>query len=400
MEFHLPDVGEGITESVLVKWHVKPGQFVTEDDSLCQIETDKALVEIPVPWSGTVVALHVEEGTLIAVGTAIADVEASSDSATTGPGPAKSDRAAPIPASRPATEATDAQLAKGDECAAPSTRRLARELGVDIGHMDGSGPGGRILEADVRAASASGSGKARHDDGLGGPPSVRVPMSRLRRVIAENMRRSVAIIPHATSSFRCDAATFAELRTTLRADLGQNISYTAMVMKCLVPALREFPYFNASIDEDAAEVVTHGQIHMGFAAHTEEGLVVPVVRNIECKTLVAVNREVEQLAEAARMRKIAVGDLRGATITLSNIGSHGGHEVGGRPIISHPQVAVIAMGRIRPEPAVRDGQVCVRPTLMFTTSYDHRLIDGAYASMFMERLIGLIERPATLLAWL
>jgi pyruvate dehydrogenase E2 component (dihydrolipoamide acetyltransferase) len=364
MQFHLPDVGEGITESVLIKWHVRPGQTVTEDDALCQIETDKALVEIPVPWSGRVVTLHVEEGKTVAVGTALVDMDVDGDHQA---------------------------ATNGGERAAPNTRRVASELEVDLAGVRGTGPRGRILEKDVRAG-------ALPQDAPEDLTVQRTPMSRLRRVIAENMRRSVTLIPHATSSFRCDAAAFVELRRSLHATLGHDVSYTAMVMKCLVPAIREYPYFNASIDVETFDVVTYSDIHLGFATQTDEGLMVPVVRNLDRKSLTKVNEEVERLAAAARNRSIAVSDLRGATLTFSNIGSHGGHEVGGRPIINHPQVAVIAMGRIRSEPAVYQGQVCARPTVMFTTSYDHRLIDGAYASLFMERLIGLIEQPATLLA--
>jgi pyruvate dehydrogenase E2 component (dihydrolipoamide acetyltransferase) len=367
MQFHLPDVGEGITESVLIKWHVRPGQAVTEDDALCQIETDKALVEIPVPWTGTVVALHVEEGKTVSVGTVIVDMDVNGDCGQ------------------------QAAVNSGAR-AAPHTRRVASELKVDLAGLQGTGPRGRILEKDVRAA-ASLMQNAPEDSSV-----LRTPMSRLRRVIAKNMRRSVTLIPHATSSFRCDAAALVELRGSLRSTLGHDVSYTAMVIKCLAPAIREYPYFNASIDEETSDIVSYRHVHIGFATHTDEGLIVPVVRDPDRKSLAEVNDEVERLAAAARNRSIAVGDLRGATLTFSNIGSHGGHEVGGRPIINHPQVAVIAMGRIRPEPVVHEGQVCARPTVMFTTSYDHRLIDGAYASLFMERLIALIEQPAALLA--
>jgi pyruvate dehydrogenase E2 component (dihydrolipoamide acetyltransferase) len=170
-------------------------------------------------------------------------------------------------------------------------------------------------------------------------------------------------------------------------------------MKAMIPALKAYPYFNASIDDDRHEIVLHHDHNFGFAAHTPDGLIVPVVKDVGRKSLLDVTTAIERLASLARERRIPVADLRGGTITLSNIGSHGGHEIGGRPIISHPQVALIATGRIRPEPAVRDNVVVPRPTLIITVSFDHRLIDGAYAAGFMDLVIEIIEAPGMLLAY-
>jgi pyruvate dehydrogenase E2 component (dihydrolipoamide acetyltransferase) len=412
-------VGEGITESVLLKWHVDPGQTVREDDTLCVIETDKAVVEIPAPCTGTVTSLDVAEGARIPVGTVIAQVEPDAGASATAGAPRISPDggtsvASPAPASAPPAPGSASQAASapvpykagpGRTRAAPSTRRLASELRVDLSGIHGQGPHGRILRSDVQAAVAAEAGRA-DDAGLtasrrsrDGASSRREPMTNLRRTIAENMRRSVAIIPHATTSFRCDAGALLELREHCQQRLAQRISLTAMFMKAMIPALRAYPYFNASIDDDAHEIVLHDDHNFGFATHTPEGLIVPVVKDVARKSLLEVTAAIERLAALARERRVPVADLRGGTITLSNIGSHGGREIGGRPIISHPQVALIATGRIRPEPAVRDNLVVPRPTLIITVSFDHRLIDGAYAAGFMDRVIDIIEAPGMLLAY-
>jgi pyruvate dehydrogenase E2 component (dihydrolipoamide acetyltransferase) len=390
VQFRLPDVGEGITESVLLKWHVDPGQSVREDDALCSIETDKAVVEIPAPCTGTVVSLDVAEGTRIPVGTVIAQVEPEAGSlASAGP-------ADPPPPASPGSGTRSTRTR-----AAPSTRRHARELRVELEKVEGRGPRGRILRSDVEAAAEANRTPLQAGPGTvaDGEPTARVPMSNLRRTIAENLRRSMAIIPHATGSFRCDAGALVELREQCQQKLRREISYSAMFMKAMVPALRSYPYFNASIDDEKQEIMIHREHHIGFATHTPDGLIVPVVRDVGRKSLVEVSAEIERLAALARERRIPVTDLRGGTITLSNIGSHGGHEIGGHPIISHPQVAILVTSRIRPEPAVRGGVVVIRPTLILTVAFDHRLIDGAYAAGFMEQLIDVIEAPGMLLAY-
>jgi pyruvate dehydrogenase E2 component (dihydrolipoamide acetyltransferase) len=380
MQFRLPDVGEGITESTLLRWHVKAGQPIQEDDPFCDIETDKAVVEITAPCTGKVLSIDVGEGATVAVGTVLAQLASNEVEAAT------MTVAAPSVAADRASEAATTPKQRADRPraprAAPSTRRYAHELGVDLFSVEGSGPGGRIVREDLSVASSS----------------TRTPMTRLRQIIAENMRKSVSLIPHATSSFRCDAVAFIELRERCQERFGQRISYSAMLMKAMVPALKAYPHFNASIDEESREIVTHRDFNIGFAVHTDEGLMVPVLRDVQRKSLLEISQEIDKLAAAARERRIELASLRGATITLSNLGSHGGHEVTGRPIINHPQVALIAAGRIRPEPAVYEGAVCVRPTLNLTTSYDHRLIDGVYASLFMERFIEIIEAPGMLLA--
>lgn len=405
MEYRLPDVGEGITESVLVKWHVRPGQSINEDDAFCTIETDKAMVELPAPCNGTVTSIDIAEGATVAVGTVIAKVEpqaaylhatSSKDADKSGATPLSGRQVSEL---RQADPSPDGQRRLP---VTPSTRRYARALGVNLSMVSGSGPKGRILRDDVDSAvtfaNSRTSGVAGAENSKIEPSSERIPISRLRRVIADNMRRSVDIIPHATSSFRCDAAAFVDLRNRCQKKFGQRISYTALLMKAMLPALKAYPNFNASIDDKTQEIVLHRVFNIAFATQTDEGLIVPVMKDVARKSLLEVSNEIAVLAGLARERRIQLADLRGATITLSNVGSHGGHDTGGRPIVNHPQVAIIATGRIRAEPAVHDNVVCVRPIMNLTTSYDHRLIDGAYAAGFMETFIEIIEAPSMVMA--
>jgi pyruvate dehydrogenase E2 component (dihydrolipoamide acetyltransferase) len=213
------------------------------------------------------------------------------------------------------------------------------------------------------------------------------------------MVRSVTLIPHASSSFRCEAERFVALRKLLQQRLGVRISFTAMVMKAMVYAIEKYPVFNCSVDDTTSEIVTPPSINIGFATHTDDGLIVPVVKGCEARRLADISEEVDRLADLARTRKIAPKDLRGGTITLSNVGSHGRVEAtGGRLIINHPQAAIIGMTRIRPLPIVRDGQVVAAQCLDIHTSYDHRIIDGIYAALFIEKLVDVIEEPGMMLS--
>ncbi len=420
-EFTLPDVGEGITESDLLKWHVKPGDVVREDDLLCEIETDKAVVEIPVPCNGTVHSLQVAEGTTVKVGSVIA-VFTTTDNQAVPTATVKSAAHAmpaesrenqiiavsPAPTFQAVSQAAPAQPVH----ATPSTRSYARQQGVALERVVGSGPKGRILHEDIdrHLAGQANTPSAKAPDTSSVKLEVRplaipvagqqrrTPLKGLRRAIAETMVRSVSVIPHATSGFRCNAEAFVALRQRLQEHLGCRISFTAMVIKAMIPALKKYPYFNASIDDTSNEIVEHGDINIGFATHTEEGLIVPVIKHADQRSLAEISTEIDRLAALARERKIPLADLKGGTITLSNVGSHGKHDLVGRPIINHPEAAIIAMTRIKPQPAVENGMVVVQQTLDMVTSYDHRLIDGVYAAEFMESMIAIIEEPGLLLA--
>lgn len=401
-QFRLPDVGEGITESDLLQWHVKAGDAVREDDLLCEIETDKAVVEIPVPCTGTLVSLHADAGTTIAVGSLLATFETADVVPTAESSPAPPATEEPRPPES-AAEAALIQASNEPARAAPSTRKYAREMGVELGQLNGTGPKGRILRSDIDQQTGQAAAPVKLTTAAVSLPLTdgqrRTPIKGLRKAIAETMVRSVSIIPHATSAFSCSGEQLISLRKLVQERSQQRISFTAIVMKMMVPVLRQYPFFNASIDDASNEIVEHGQINIGFATHTDAGLMVPVIKNADQKTLADISTEIDRLAELARSRKIDLADLKGGTITLSNVGSHGKHDRVGRPIVNHPEAAIIAMTRIKPMPAVVDGEVIAQQTLDLVTSYDHRLIDGVYAALFMEALIEIIEEPGLLLAY-
>lgn len=419
-EFKLPDIGEGLTEATVRGWLVEVGAKVKEDDPVCEIETDKTVVEITSPCDGTILALNGKIGETLKVGTVLIafDTESIPDmpaphgaAATAGdvPGDLASASAVGISAAGMGRGGRSEVVVNPDVRAVPSTRRFAREHGVDLSRVPGSGPGGRILRADVEGLIAPAPGAGGIDISpvaqtvapAAIPPAQgqqRIPIKGLRRAIAETMVRSVTVIPHATSMFRCNGERFLVLRKTLQEKLGVRVSFTAMVIKAMVPALQRYPYFNSSIDDTTNEIVLPGQINIGFATHTDEGLIVPVIKGVDRKSLAEISQDIDRLAALARERKISAEDLRGGTITLSNVGSHGTAETtGGRPIINHPQSAIIVMSRIKPQPVVRNGQVVPQQCLDIGTSYDHRIIDGIYAALFMETLINVIEEPGLLL---
>ncbi|MFB6109840.1 MAG: dihydrolipoamide acetyltransferase family protein, partial [Halodesulfurarchaeum sp.] len=408
-EFRLPDTGEGLSEGEIVEWYVKEGAEIDEDAPFVDVETDKAVVEIPSPVQGTVEELVAEPGDVVEVGEVIAvlltenpprqqgveDATATTESAE---GAAAGEAEATAPAAGAASEATgdvdrgvstaepagdaDADTtaggaeeppASGDGervFAAPSTRKYAREEGVDISAVEGTGPSGRVLREDVdryverggaesaattaadSTATATGTGAATDASGApaGGEtdqPEVREPLSGLRRTIAKNMQHASDEIPHVTSGFEADATALVDLKERLDAKHEDvNVTYTAIVLKAVVPALKEFPLVNASVDMDEEEIIKHQYYNIGVATHTEDGLIVPVIENVDRKSLVEVARDLNETVEAARNRTIDPGDLQGGTFTITNTGSHGGHGTFGTPIINHPEAAIMGMGRI------------------------------------------------------
>jgi pyruvate dehydrogenase E2 component (dihydrolipoamide acetyltransferase) len=418
-EFQLPDIGEGLTEAVIAGWSVNVGDTVKEDDPLCEIETDKALVEITAPCSGTIVALRGEAGETLEVGTVITVFE--TDRLPVGVSSGTRDEPKLAPPEAPLTEtsanknellnvrADDVIQIRRDIRATPSTRRHAREQGVDLNVISGTGPNGRVLQSDIarallkREPAAVDPGAARQRFSIvpipNEPGQTRMAFTGVRKAVAEQMTRSVTLIPHAASAYRCEATRFIVLRKQLQERLGVRISFTAMVMRAMVPAIQKFPMFNYCVDDTTNEIVVPPSINIGFATHTDDGLVVPVIKGCESKSLIEIAEEIDRLAGLARTRKISRDDLRGGTITLSNVGSHGRVEtIGGRLIINHPQAAIIGISKIRPVPVVRDGVVVAAECLDINTSYDHRIVDGIYANLFMEVLVDIIEEPGMMLA--
>ena len=386
VEFKLPDVGEGLEEGEVVSWLVEPGQVVSRDQPLVEVQTDKALVELPSPVAGRVVSLAFGPGDVVKVGQVLVVLEDELERAAE-PAPAP---ASPSPApSRPK--------------AAPAVRKLAVERGVDLASVTGTGPGGRILAADVERAAtgvlSSGVSAVKHagsEEGLGQLPPGRHPLRGIRRVTAEAMARSWSEIPHITSLDEVDATGLLDARRRLAETAGTDISLATLFVAAAGRGLRRYPLVNASLDTAAGEIVVHPGCHVGLAVATPAGLVVPVVRDADRRTLPDLAAEVNRLTAAARAGRAEVGDLRGGTFTVTNYGSLGGRYA--TPLIRPPEVGIMGFGAIRTRPFVVDGEVVPRPTLPWAFSADHRLIDGDLATAFAQYVTGLLADPLRLLA--
>ena len=374
-EFHLPDIGEGLTEAVIVHWYVDVGERVEMDAPLVEVETDKAVVDIPAPVAGVVLHHGGGAGATIAVESLLAVIgeagedwsaaEASSDATDT------SAEAAPIVGTL--AEAEPVVAAGSGVQALPRVRRLAAELGVDLASVTGSGAGGRITEDDVR-----GAGDSVQERG----PAERHPMSPTRRAIADHMTRSWREIPHVTTYATADAAGLLRWR----AELDKPV-LEALLIQVLVPVLQRHPEFNAALDGN--EIVFKKYYDIGVAVDTTDGLLVGVVRDVEHRSIPDLDNEIKGLAGRIRDRSAEPGELRGQTFTLSNIGAVGGEY--GTPIVPFGTTAIVSFGRAEERPVVRDGALAVATTLPISVSYDHRVIDGAKGRAFVAALVAAIE---------
>jgi pyruvate dehydrogenase E2 component (dihydrolipoamide acetyltransferase)/2-oxoisovalerate dehydrogenase E2 component (dihydrolipoyl transacylase) len=408
MDFKLPELGEGVYEAELVAWQVKPGDRVKRGEKLMEVLTDKASMEVPAPFAGTITQLRVEPGQNIKVGEVVLSYTpyAAGDGAVVGEdGAARSEAKLPEPANARASVSGPRFSAAVSEKtlvkAAPSVRYLARQLGVELGQVHGSGPGGRILVGDlsrfVKPSTAPVQAPEVQPDY--GTPGTRVKLHGLRRKIAEHMVLAKKTIPHYSYVDECEVTELMRLRDSLRetfARVGIKLTYLAFFVKAAVAALKEVPLINASLDEKTEEVVLHGHYHIGVAVATPQGLVVPVVHDADKKDLVQIAREIERLSSEARTGKARLEDLRGGTFTITSIGNVGG--LYSTPIINYPEAAILGIGKIVKRP-VFDPAGNVRPAdlLYLSFSFDHRLIDGAVGAAFGNALIRRLQNPATLL---
>ena len=420
--FALPDLGEGLTEAEIVKVLVNEGDVLTEDAPLLEVETDKATVEIPSPFAGRVARIHVRPGQSVKVGDVLVTFEdAVGAEPGGGGGPAPANATVRSTAMAPSS----GSVAAGPVPATPATRRLARELGVELRAVRGTGPGGRIMDDDVKAAvgAAGRPGAAAGADGLAPerpavarplaavgvePPALprfeqwgpveRQPLSHLRRTIAERMTLSATLIPHVT---HFDRADITELDAIIRRNVeparerSLTLTLTSFLLKAAALALQEHPQFNASLDPAAGELIVKRYHHLGVAVATERGLIVPVIRDVDHKPLVEVQRELAALAQRVREGKATLEDLRGGTFTITNIGALGG--TGAIPIINYPEVAILGVARGREEPVVHEGKIVPRMLLPISLTFDHRIADGADGARFAAAIVRRLERPEQLL---
>ncbi|MFD6193935.1 dihydrolipoamide acetyltransferase family protein [Streptomyces sp. NPDC060275] len=474
LEFKLPDLGEGLTEAEIVRWLVEVGDVVAVDQPVVEVETAKAMVEVPCPYGGVVTARFGEEGTELPVGAPLVTV-AVGGAAAVGAGPARDSGggAAGTPvAETPAAErkaegsgnvlvgygtseapARRRRVRPGHQAAtgaserangrvrgaepvdgpvrtaepvdgpvpviSPLVRRLARQHDLDLRELTGSGPDGLILRADVeyalRAAAAQGGRTAETEAGTSRVPDAasaalssasaassaarsdgtRVPLKGVRGAVADKLSRSRREIPDATCWVDADATELMRARTAMNASGGPKISLVALLARICTAALARFPELNSTVDTEAREIVRLDRVHLGFAAQTDRGLVVPVVRDVHTRDAEALTAEFARLTEAARGGRLTPGELTGGTFTLNNYGVFGVD--GSTPIINHPEAAMLGVGRIVPKPWVHEGELAVRQVVQLSLTFDHRVCDGGTAGGFLRYVADCVEQPAVLL---
>lgn len=395
MDFKLPELGEGVYEAELVSWLVKPGDRVKRGQGLVEMLTDKATMEVPAPFVGTVTALRAEPGQKVKVG----DVILAYDGAATNDAPAP-ERPAEVTVSGNGEQERVAVRTPVSVRAAPSVRLLARKLGVDLAHVRGSGPGGRVLvedlSAQVKPAAERKPAEPRSDYGT---PGTRVKLQGVRRKIAEHLVHAKHTAPHYSYVDECDVTDLVRLRESLKelfAQAGAKLTYLAFVVKAVAAALKEVPVVNASLDDATGEIVLHDRYHVGVAVATPQGLLVPVVRDVDKKDLTQLAREIERLGDEARSGKAKRDDLRGGTFTVTSIGNVGG--LFSTPVLNHPEVGILGIGKIVKRP-VFDAAGNVKPAdlLYLSFSFDHRVVDGAVGAAFGNAVIRRLQNPALLL---
>ena len=414
----LPDVGEGIAEAEIVEWHVAVGDTIAEDQVMVEVMTDKATVELPSPVAGVVLSVGAAVGDVLQVGSLLIRIDTTTEATepTTAAAPASAPAPAPAPApdmearvavaapppgpaaAIPIVAAPPPEQASGERStttAAPAVRERAKKLGIDLSAVAGTGPDGRIVHADLDARlSRNGSIKAApFVDGDDGTDDVRV--IGLRRNIAQRMQIAKTRIPHFTYVDEVDVTEVERLRAELNRqhdDAQTRLTILAFLMRAVVVAIRDFPQMNARYDDDGGVVHRHRAVHLGVATQTAKGLMVPVVTHAEARDLRSCADEVARLSTAARDNKITLAELTGSTITISSLGSLGG--IVSTPIINYPEVAIIGVNKISTRPVYVDGSVLPRQIMNLSSSFDHRVVDGADAAAFIQRIKALLETPA------
>ncbi|MCI0503487.1 2-oxo acid dehydrogenase subunit E2 [Candidatus Micrarchaeota archaeon] len=421
MEFRFPDLGEGIHEGTIVKWHVKVGDSVRVDQVLVEVETDKAIVELPSPGAGTLLKINYAQGQTVKVGEVLLVIGASGESVPASGTPASISAPAGVARPSPIPAATMPPSSHpGHHQAAPATRRLARELNVDIETVIGTGPGGRVTDEDVKAASsktpqlaAKESSRAPLSAAAPASPArtqawapeiaseegdQRVPLTRLRNTIAERMVYSKTHIPHACGMDYVDVTRLAEIREKEKKNFepkGVKLTFLPFIVKAVAIALKEYPRFNAHFDEKKGELVIRKMHNIGIAVDTTEGLMVPVVKDVDRKSIVEIAQDIEHLAAAAKERKLRLEDMRGGSFTITNVGSVGG--MYSTPIINPPEVAIMGIHRIKELPGMENDKIRARKVMGISMCFDHRVADGAEATVFMNVVMKHLEDPDLML---
>ncbi|AJY77052.1 dihydrolipoamide acetyltransferase family protein [Paenibacillus beijingensis] len=433
-EYRFPELGEGLHEGEIIKMHIKPGDKVTDDDIIMEVQNDKAIVEVPCPVNGTILEVKAKDGQVCKVGEVVAVIDAEGDlpegavpgedssaevakaeAESVAPGAVKADaevKAKEVPA---AGGAEASKPAGALVLATPSIRKFAREKGVDIAAVSGTGKNGRITREDVEsftggaaapaaadnaAAAAKGAAEAKAAPVAaqgGDRPEERLPFKGIRKIIANAMSKSVYTAPHVTIMDEVDVTALVELRTKAKPvaeKKGVKLTYLPFIVKALVAACRQFPIMNATLDEENQEIVLRKYYNIGIATDTENGLIVPVIEHADRKNVWMIAEKIKDLAVRGRDGKLAGNELKGSTITISNIGSAGGMFF--TPVINFPEVAILGTGRISQKPVVKNGEIVPASVMALSLSFDHRLIDGATAQNFMNYIKQLLADPELL----
>lgn len=440
-QFRLPDIGEGIHEGEIVKWFVKPGEKVQEDDVLCEVQNDKAVVEIPSPVEGTVEEILVQEGTVAVVGDVLVTFDApgyedlkfkgdhgdetvaEGNSNIEAPSPSTAEVKQDSISAQADTKDTGATQPKVNVdpdrriIAMPSVRKYAREQGVDIRLVAGSGDNGRIMKEDIHAFLNDGQASVEDTSKIalqqkgtetavqqtveiseGQYPETREKMSAMRKAIAKAMVHSKHTAPHVTLMDEVDVTTLVAHRKKFKdiaAEKGIKLTFLPYVVKALTSALREYPMLNTSFDDETSEIIHKHYYNIGIAADTDRGLLVPVVKDADRKSPFAISKEINELAVKARDGKLSPGEMKGASCTITNIGSAGGQWF--TPVINHPEVAILGIGRIAEKAIVQNGEIIAAPVLALSLSFDHRIIDGATGQHALNHIKNLLSNPELLL---
>ena len=406
-QFKFADIGEGIHEGQVLKWMFKLGDEVKEGETLCIIETDKVNAEIPSPVDGTIKDIKADVGETIHVGEVLVVIDDGSEeeqkkevvsedeessAGVVGELEVSSDVIETL-------EEEDEEEAQVKALATPVARKMAKDFGLDINKIKGSGPMGRVLKEDVYKAREHKEEPREAVKTTEFPHDVeRVPLSKLRKTIAKNMKMSKTIIPHAATMDEYDVTKLVAFRKEQKALALQqdvNLTYMPFIIKAVTQAIKAYPVFNSSFDDEYEEIVLKKAINIGIAVDTPEGLIVPVIKNADQKSILTIAKELQTLAQKAKDRTLALDDLQGGTISITNYGALG--QSFGVPVIKHPEVAIVGVGKIVKKPVVVDNEIVIRDILPISLSFDHRVIDGGDAGRFLNKLRDFLNEPMLLL---
>ena len=419
--FILPDLGEGVHEAELIKWCVEVGDTVNEHQTIAEMETDKALVEVPSPWTGVIESLNASAGDIVLVGSKLVNYKIGSSAETSKP---ETEGAPPdtgcvvgavddsmsVPASFQRTTETDSQLQSKKSTATPAVRRIAKEQNVDINNVRGTGRGGRVTASDIESHASPTQTQDTTTSVIEQAPtahlatrvsvpqegvSERIPFRGIRRKIAEAMMHSINTAAHFQVMDEADVTLIDKKRKAISELIGRKLSMLPFVMTAVTRALKKHPAMNATVDDFVEEILLHANVHLGCAVDTDNGLMVPVIKNADALSPVQLADETSRLAKSCRDRSIAREELSGGTFTISNVGSYGG--MYSTPIINYPEVGILGVGRTKEQVLTKDGAFYAGKILPLSLSCDHRVVDGAEAARFLRTVIELLESPDELI---